>query len=380
MRKIGICAYAQTSVETDKWDQRFQEMAFCVVKQLMDETSLDFSDSGIEMTISVSDDVFDARTISNNAMTDVLGAHYRCEEKVAQEGLQAIYYACSVINSGIADVVMVVGHCKESQAKSRNMVTHMAFDPFYARPVGMDFQIAAGLQAQALMDSSNVGDRELAQIVVRARERGSKNRMYPQIQPVTVEEVISSEYLCKPIRRLHAYPVSDGAVGFILASEQRAKEICDDPVWIKGVGCCMGPYFPGDGNLILLSSLKKAVSNALKRANVRLEHIDLYEFSDKYAYELPLFLYNLEMCSLKDVCNFIKNGGLDEKNINPSGGMLIGSPLILGGLFRLVEVVKQFKGISENQVSHLDTALVQSSMGPGGQFQSAIVISREGIS
>ena len=378
MKKIGICAYAQTYVETNMWHQRFQEMAWEVVKKLLDETSLDFSDTGIEMTISVSDDVFDARTISDNAMTDVLGAHFKCEEKVAQEGLQAIYYACSVINSGIADVVMVVGHCKESQAKSRNMVTHMVFDPFYERPVGMDFLVAAGMQAQSFKHRTQISDMELAQIVVRARERGHKNRFYPEITPLTYDEVITSEYLCKPIRRYHAYPVSDGAVGFILTSEHRAKELCKDPVWIDGVGCSMDTYFPKNGDLLDLSSLKDATTRAKKRAGLdSLDEIDLYEISDQYAYQLPLWSVGLGLIRMDDVVSFIKNGGLDEKNINPSGGMLIGGPLILGGLFRLVEAVKQLKGVSENQVKDPKKALVHSSMGPAGQFHSIAIVSRD---
>lgn len=378
MKKVGICAFAQTTVESNKWDQRFQEMAWEVVKQLLDETSLDFSDKGIEMTISVSDDVFDARTISNNAMTDVLGAHFRCEEKVAQEGLQAIYYACGVINSGIADVVMIVGHCKESQAKSRNMVTHMAFDPFYERPVGMDFLVAAGLQAQMFWERTKVSDEELAQIVVRAKSRGSKNPFYPEVTKVTKEEVICSNYLCKPIRLLHAYPISDAAVGLILASEERAKEICDAPIWIDGIGCSMDTYFPKNGELLDLTNLTQARDRAFKRANISsIDEIDLFEISDQYAYQLPLWLCGLGVTNLEDVRSFIRDGGLDEKNINPSGGMLIGSPLILGGLFRTIEAVKQLKGISESQVKDPNKALIHSSMGPAGQFHSIALLSRD---
>lgn len=378
MKRVGICAFAQTTVESNKWDQRFQEMAWDVVKELLEETSLDFSDNGIEMTISVSDDVFDARTISDNAMTDVLGAHFRCEEKVAQEGLQALYYACSVINSGIADVVMVVGHCKESQAKSRNMVTHMAFDPFFERPVGMDFLVAAGMQAQMLKDRTKIGDEELAQIVVRAKERGARNIFYPEVIKVTKDEVMCSPYLCKPIRKLHCYPVSDGAVGFILASEDRAKEISDNPVWIEGVGCSMDTYFPRNGDLLDLTPLKSALERAKKRANINsIDEIDLFEVSDQYAYQLPLWASGLGLCSLDDMVSFIKNGGIDEKNINPSGGMLIGAPLILGGLFRTIEAVKQLKDISENQVRDPKRALVHSSMGPAGQFHSILVLSRD---
>ncbi len=57
--------------------------------------------------------------------------------------------------------------------------------------------------------------------------------------------------------------------------------------------------------------------------------------------------------------------------------MLIGSPLILGGLFRTIEAVKQLENISENQVKDPKRALVHSSMGPAGQFHSILVLSRD---
>src|SRR6056297_159693 len=149
-RRVAICAAAQTVYEQNKWYERFQGMALHVLESLQARTGIGFSggEKGVDMTISVSDDVFDARTISDCGMTDVLGGHMRCEEKVAQEGIQALYYGLTAIQSGHCDVILVVGHCKESQPQSRNMATHMAFDPFFTRPVGLDYQAAAGLQAR----------------------------------------------------------------------------------------------------------------------------------------------------------------------------------------------------------------------------------------
>ena len=114
--RVGICAVAQTTFGRDKRQERFQGMARDVVESLQKQTGIDFSeDKGIGMSISVSDDVFDARTISNNPMTDVLGAHFGCEEKVAQEGAQALYYGRSVIQSGHTDLVLVLGdHIKRT--------------------------------------------------------------------------------------------------------------------------------------------------------------------------------------------------------------------------------------------------------------------------
>ena len=60
-RRVGICAVAQTTYARNKWDQRFQGMALEVVGPLLEQTGLSFDrDTGIGMTVSNSDDVFDA--------------------------------------------------------------------------------------------------------------------------------------------------------------------------------------------------------------------------------------------------------------------------------------------------------------------------------
>lgn len=377
-RKVAICAWAQTSVEQDKWRERFQGMALEVVESLLAQTGLDFSEQGITMSINVSDDIFDARTISDNAMTDVLGAHFGCEEKVSQDGAQAIYYGWNVIQAGLADVVLVVGHCKESQSKSRNMVTHMAFDPFYTRPVGLDFLAAAGLQAQAFVQASGVNDHDLARVVVRACERGVNNKYYPEVKPVSEDEVLSSPLLADPIRSLHAYPVSDAAVGVILAAEERAKEITDSPVWIKGAANCMDSFFLGDRDLLANMALKKATAKALSRAGLELKDIDLFELSDQFAYQLPLWAEGVGLTDLAGTREWLADDGLDKNQVNPSGGMLIGSPLILGGLLRTVEVCRQLQGRAGlNQVAAASTGLAHGVMGPAGQFHSVVILGCE---
>lgn len=380
-KRVGICAVAQTTYERNKWRQRFQGMALDVLESLLEQTGLDFSEpGGINTSISVSDDVFDARTISDNAMTDVLGAHFRCEEKVAQEGAQAVYYALATILSGHTDVVLIIGHCKESQAKSRNIVTHMAFDPFYTRPVGLDFCCAAALQAQAYMAKSQITEKQLAQVVVRARELGSKNPFTPEIKPVTEADVINSPMLSDPIRQLHAYPVSDGAVGLILASEKRAKEITKNPVWITGTGNSIDSFFLGERDLADNFALKNAAARAYKRAGIAdpKSAFDVIEISDQYAFQQPMWAEGLGLCDERGGGKFIDEGGPEKFNINRSGGMLAGNPIILGGLVRVAEAVLQLMGKAEKrQVPDAKTALAHGVMGPAGQFHTVITLNRD---
>jgi acetyl-CoA C-acetyltransferase len=356
-------------------------MALEVVESLQEQTGVDFSDDGgIGMSISVSDDLFDARTISNNAMTDVLGGHFGCEEKVAQEGAQALYYGLAVIQSGHTDLVMIVGHCKESQCKSRNMVTHMAFDPFYTRPVGLDFCVAAGLQAQAYAARSGVTDEQLAEVVVRSRKNAARNPLTAEIGEVTREEVLASPMLVDPIRALHAYPVSDGAVGMILASEERARDIAETPVWISGVGNCMDSFFLGDRDLASNFALKRAAGLAFQRAGIEdpRSDLDVIEVSDQYAYQQPMWMEGLGICDADKGGEWIDGGGPQRCNVNLSGGMLAGNPMILGGLVRSAEAALQLMGkAGEHQVPDARTALAHGVMGPAGQFHSVVILNRD---
>ncbi|MBM4318545.1 MAG: hypothetical protein FJ125_00945 [Deltaproteobacteria bacterium] len=379
-KRVAICAVAQTPYVRENTRQRFQGMALDVLESLLQQTGLDFSaQGGISTTISVSDDVFDARTISNNAMTDVLGAHYRGEEKVAQNGAQAIYYGVATILSGHADLVLVIGHCKESQAASRNMVTHLAFDPFYTRPVGLDFRAAAALQAQAYLARSKVTAEQLARLVVRARERAARNPLTASLERVTEQDVLSSPLLADPIRLLHEYPVSDGAVGLILASEERARSLTTDPVWVSGVGCCFDSFFLGDRDLATSFALRKATQRACQRAGITDPGgaFDLVELSDQYAYQLPLWAEGLGLCPEGEGGRWLAENGPEKCRVNPSGGMLAGNPLILGGLVRVAEAALQLAGrAGARQVPGAATALAHGVMGPAGQFHSVVTLQR----
>ena len=131
-RRVAICAVAQIKNEPDIWYKRFQGMVWDCVEQILEQTGVTFDmHKGIRNVVTCSDDVFDARTISDNAMTDVVGAHYRGEEKMAQDGINGLGYAMACILSGHDEVVLLAGHCKESQPESRRMCTNLAFDPFY---------------------------------------------------------------------------------------------------------------------------------------------------------------------------------------------------------------------------------------------------------
>lgn len=379
-RRVAICAVALHKNEPDIWQKRFQGMLLDILEELQGRTGFTFDEeTGVNSIVSVSDDFFDARTISNSGVADVLGAQYRGEEKMAQEGLNGIGYAMSMILSGHDDLVLVMGHCKESQGESRNMITNLGFDPFYGRATGLDNLNMAALQARAYMKKSGVTDRHLAKVVVRSRQWASRNLKANAREIIEEGKVMASPLVCDPLRQLHIYPVSDGAVGMLLASEERAREFTDKPVWLDGFANCMDSFFPGDRDLTGNFSLKKAAERVYQRASIKnpRKEIDLVEVTDAYAYQQPMWLEGLGFCDEGTGGQFIDEGGPGKYRVNLSGGMLSGSPLPIAGLYGAANAVLQLQGeAGEGQAPDVKKALAHSSWGAAGQFHSVLILGK----
>jgi acetyl-CoA C-acetyltransferase len=298
---------------------------------------------------------------------------------VAQDGAQAVYYATALILSGHTDLVMVVGHCKESQGKSRNAVTHLSFDPFYTRPLGLDGVAAAALQAQAYLARSQLDERELARIVVRARRLAAKSPWQRELEAVSEDDVLASPLCADPLRELHCHPVTDGAIGLVLAAEERAGRLTDQPVWVTGVGNCMDSFFLGERDLHRSEALHRAAERAYRRAGIAdpaSAGFDVVELSDPYVHQQPMWLEGLGLCEEGGGGRLVADGGLDRLHVNLSGGTLAGCPLILGGLGRVAEAALQLSGKAGpgRQLPNARHALAHGVMGPAGQFHSVVIL------
>lgn len=379
-RRVAVCAVAQIKNEPDIWYQRFQGMLLDCFESVMEQTGVTFDmEKGIRNVVTCSDDVFDARTISDNGMTDVVGAHFRGEEKTAQDGINGLGYAMASILSGHDDLILLMGHCKESQPESRNMCTNLAFDPFFCRPLGLDFLNASAFQARAYMEKSGITDDHLAKIVARSRQMGAKNPYARQNEPITEQDVLNSAMMADPIRKLHQYPVTDWAVGMLLCCEERVREFTDNPVYLTGFGSCMDSYFLGDKDLTSNFALKKAAQKACQMAGISdpKKEFDLAEINDAYAYQLPMWAEGLGLADEGRGKDWIESNAMDAQHVNLSGGMLNGNPIMLGGLARATEAILQLRGdAGGRQVDGAKKALAHGATGAAGQHHAVLILEK----
>lgn len=382
--RAAIVAMAQTRFEPQKDSERFQEMLWESVREVRKATGLDYNKPGhIDNAVTCSDDFFDARTISDAPAGDLVGAHLSSEEKVSQDGLQALFYAAACVLSGHSQVTIVGAHCKESQAASRNMITHAAFEPIFQRGVGLDYLNAAGLQARAFLHRSGATERQCARAVARDRANGAKNPKANLQTAVSVDQVMASPYLCDPLKELDVYPRTDGAIAAIVTTEERARELTDKPVFIEGAGNCYNRFYLGDRDLADDAALKEAAAKAYKMAGISdpAKELDLVELAAQYSYQELLWPECLGLAPRGKAGAWIESGATDlggKLPINASGGMLSGNPLILGGLARAVECFLQIRGeAGKRQVGGVKRALAQGSSGPAAQHHCVMILSAE---
>jgi acetyl-CoA C-acetyltransferase len=385
LRKVAIVSAHQTTFESNKWDERFQEMCYPLVRKCLDETGLDFVPGrGIDFAITCSDDFFDQRTISDGPMGDLVGTgRWGGEEKVASDGAQAVMYAAAGIASGHYDIVIILAHAKESQVDSRNIVTFHAFEPFYLRFLGLDYTQVLGLQAESYTNKWGITEKQLAQVAIRAGKNGKNNPFALRTGDFSVDDIMKSKTITAPIKELDLYPVSDGAVCMILAEEKKARALTDKPVWVTGYGNCYDSYFPGDRNLWESMSLSKAAWRAYRLAGITdpMGELDVAEISVQATYQEPLWYEGLGFAEPGKGMELFESGETDMKGklpVNPSGGQLCGNPLLLSGIVRTTECFLQLRGeAKKRQIKNALRALAHGVVGPAGQFHSVLILEND---
>lgn len=227
-QKVGILAVAQTKYEASKQEANNNELVWEVVEKVVKETGLKFKDQitdgfGIDKIINCSEDFWQGRTISDMSLHPEMGAFSLEESKVCADGAQAVYQAVISILSGKHDIVLVVGHRKESETV-RSSIENCSFDPIYLRPLGFDFLTVAAMQARRYMHKYGVTEEQFAKVVVKNLKNAKNNPYAQQSMDITVKDVLSSKMLAYPIKVLDTKPVSDGACAMILASEEKQRK------------------------------------------------------------------------------------------------------------------------------------------------------------
>ena len=121
---------------------------------------------------------------------------------------------------------------------------------------------------------------------------------------------------------------SEGAAALILASEDRAREICDDPIWIEGAGASnLRSYMPDFDHLGRLPCQRQSARRAYSMAGISdpLRQLDFIETHDLLSGVELMSYAELGLCEPGQGGRLIDEGFTGRSGpmpVNPSGGMI----------------------------------------------------------
>ena len=379
MDNIAIVGVAQTKYERKKKDKTYYDLVYEMTREAMDDAGLTLED--IDNVITVSNDFLDGRTISSMAVGDAAGAHDKNVSTVEGDGTFGAFYGAMRVLGGFRSTLVVV-HAKGSEGDVRT-VTNGMFDPIFQRLLGLEAVSSSALQASMYMDRYGLTEEDFAKVSVKNHGNAKNNPLAHLPLDLTVDDVMGSEKLADPIKRLDCSPVSDGAAAVIIVNEDQAGTAKTRPVWIKGMAHCSDEYFLGDRDLAEPKALRDAAKRAYAMAGITgpMKSIDVVELYDAFSYMEPLWLEGLGFCDPGEGGKLLDKGITSMSGslpVNPSGGVLSAHAMLVAGLARIIESVLQLRGeAGRRQVEGAKTALAHGINGPCGQSHCVWILSNE---
>jgi acetyl-CoA acetyltransferase len=295
-----------------------------------------------------------------------------------------VRHAAAAINEGLCSTVLIT-HGESGRSRVGAMRPARAPSSLIGQ-----FEIPYGITnpptqftipALRYMKTFGVTEADLATVAVVQREWAAKNPRASFKDPLTVDDVLNSEMIAWPFRKLMCCLVTDGGGALILTHAERAKDFPRKPVYILGGGESVEtPMISQMSDFTTSKAFRVSGKKAFDEAGIGHADVDHLMIYDAFAH-LPLYgLEDLGFVDRGEAAAFIRErntaiGGRLPLNTNGGGLSYMHSGMY--GMYALQESVRQMRGIAPAQVAG---AKVSVCHGVGGMFGASgtIIFTNEG--
>ena len=227
-----------------------------------------------------------------------------------------------------------------------------------------------GMFAQRYMHRYGATSEDFGRVAVAARDFAATNpAAFFHGKPITLEEHQASRWICEPLHLLDCCQESDGAVAMVITSSERARDLKQKPVVIKGAAQgisdgqqIMTSYFRED--ITGLPEMGLVAQQLWQQSGLSAEDIQTAVIYDHFT---PFVLPQLEefgFVKRGEAKDFIRAGGHARGGklpINTHGGQI--GEAYIHGMNGVAEGVRQVRGTSVNQVNDVHNVLVTAGTG-----------------
>lgn len=302
--------------------------------------------------------------------TDVMGGASSC---------QMVALAAMAVETGAAEMVLCVhGENRASGMSRDDAVAALAKigHPELETPFGPTIPAYYALIAQRHMHERGTTRADLAAVAVTMREHAARHPGAYLRSPLTVEEVLASKPIAEPLHLFDCCPIADGAGAVVVTTAARAAQLGQSGVRLLGWGEAHGHEHMVAAQSLTESAAVQSGRRAYERAGLGPDDVDAAMLYDCFTIVVLLELEDLGLVARGDSGAFAARGGMrlgSDLPVNTHGGLLShGQPGSAGGIFHLIEAVRQLRGTADGR--QLDAARVILVHGNAGTMASHVTM------
>jgi acetyl-CoA C-acetyltransferase len=302
--------------------------------------------------------------------TDVGGASFGYYLNRAVLGIQAGLFKCALIAYGATtrSLRVNVGTIGYNQLVQKGMSpTPDSFE----EPYGLTVIGFMSMVTRRYMHDYGLTSEQLASVAVTMREHAALNPQAMVRDPITVDDVLASPMIARPLHKLDCCVISDGAGAIVVAHPDIAQQCRKRPVSVLGFGESITHHEGGYGDWAANSRamVERAANQAFGMAGVARDEIDVALIYDAFTINVIVDLEGAGFCKVGEGGPFVASGGLrlgGPLPCNPDGGGLSSNHPGRRGIFLFVEAVRQLRGEADGR--QVPNAKVAACTATGAAF------------
>jgi acetyl-CoA acetyltransferase len=281
-------------------------------------------------------------------------------ENACASGSTALHLGWQGVASGLYDVVIVFGVDKAVMPKGTPLKVGAA--DLEVR-LGDIFPGHFAMIAQKHMEAYGTTLEQQAKVSVKNHDNGCLNPYAEFKKPLTVEEVLASTMIAKPITLFSCCPNSDGAAAAVLCSEAVMRRLNSRAIRIAASVLSTGSY-ENQRDLTRWEVEERAAKLAYSQAGLGPDDLSLVELHDAFTICEIIHCEGLGLCPVGEGGRLIDEGATaigGRIPVNPSGGLLAkGHPIGASGVGQIAEIAWQLRGeATGRQVENARVGLAQ---------------------
>jgi len=284
---------------------------------------------------------------------------------------QMVQYAAMAVENGMADYIACVfaddplkegRRTGDAYARRSRPEAMASLYPIYGI-TGAIPMYAMG--AQRHMDTYGTTQEQLGQIAISQRQWAAFNEQATKREPLDMAGYLASPWVVEPFHVLDCCLVSNGGVAVIVTSAERARDLAQPPVYIRGWAQQHNHDVGRAGHdPLLVGPGAKAGPRALAMADAKLGDVTQCQLYDCYTYTVLVTLEDYGFCAKGEGGPFVADGKLGPGGslpTNTGGGEL--SAFYMWGMTPISEAVIQGRGQGGERQAPNDLILVTGNGG-----------------